>query len=49
MRTNSVLTYISLTLQYLDYDVREFETLKGEKGLMILLRMLMRISSMLIS
>jgi GDPmannose 4,6-dehydratase len=31
MRTNSVLTYILLTLQHLDYNVREVETLKGEK------------------
>jgi GDPmannose 4,6-dehydratase len=31
MRTNSVLTYILLTLQHLGYDVREVETLKGEK------------------
>jgi GDPmannose 4,6-dehydratase len=31
MRTNSVLTYILLTLQHLSYDVREVETLKGEK------------------
>jgi len=31
MRTNSVLTYILLTLQQLDYDVKEIETVKGEK------------------
>jgi len=31
MRTNSVLTYILLTLQHLGYDVMEVETLKGEK------------------
>jgi GDPmannose 4,6-dehydratase len=31
MRTNSVLTYILLTLQHLGYDVREVETLKCEK------------------
>jgi GDPmannose 4,6-dehydratase len=31
MRTNSVLTYILLTLQHLGYDIREIETLKGEK------------------
>jgi len=31
MRTNSVLTYILLTLQYLGYDVREVETLEGGK------------------
>jgi GDPmannose 4,6-dehydratase len=31
MRTNSVLTYILLTFQHLGYDVREVETLKGEK------------------
>jgi GDPmannose 4,6-dehydratase len=31
MRTNSVLTYILLTLQYLGYNVWEVETLKGEK------------------
>ena len=31
MRTNSVLTYILLTLQQLGYDVKEIETLKGEK------------------
>ncbi|MBO3798480.1 MAG: GDP-mannose 4,6-dehydratase [Thermoproteota archaeon] len=31
MRTNSVLTYILLTLEYLGYNVREVETLKGEK------------------
>jgi GDPmannose 4,6-dehydratase len=32
MRTNSVLTYILLTLQYLGYNVKEIETLKGEKN-----------------
>jgi GDPmannose 4,6-dehydratase len=31
MRTNSVLTYILLTLQQLGYDVKEIETMKGEK------------------
>jgi GDPmannose 4,6-dehydratase len=31
MRTNSVLTYILLTLQHLGYDIKEVETLKGEK------------------
>jgi GDPmannose 4,6-dehydratase len=31
MRTNSVLTYILLTLQHLGYDVMEVETLRGEK------------------
>jgi GDPmannose 4,6-dehydratase len=31
MRTNSVLTYILLTLQHLGYDVREVEILKCEK------------------
>jgi len=31
MRTNSVLTYVLLTLQQLGYDVKEIETLKGEK------------------
>ena len=31
MRTNSVLTYILLTLQHLGYDVKEVKTLKGEK------------------
>jgi len=31
MRTNSVLTYILLTLQHLGYDVKEIETIKGEK------------------
>jgi len=31
MRTNSVLTYILLTLQYLGYNINEIETLKGEK------------------
>jgi len=31
MRTNSVLTYILLTLQHLGYNVEEIETLKGEK------------------
>jgi len=31
MRTNSVLTYILLTLQQLGYDVKEIETIKGEK------------------
>jgi len=31
MRTNSVLTYILLTLQHLGYDVMEVETLKCEK------------------
>jgi GDPmannose 4,6-dehydratase len=31
MRTNSVLTYILLTLQQLGYNVKEIETLKGEK------------------
>lgn len=31
MRTNSVLTYILLTLQELGYDVKEIETIKGEK------------------
>jgi len=31
MRTNSVLTYILLTLQHLGYNVKEIETLKGEK------------------
>jgi len=31
MRTNSVLTYILLTLQHLGYDIKEMETLKGEK------------------
>jgi GDPmannose 4,6-dehydratase len=31
MRTNSVLTYILLTLQHLGYNVKEIETLKGGK------------------
>jgi GDPmannose 4,6-dehydratase len=31
MRTNSVLTYVLLTLQHLGYNVKEIETLKGEK------------------
>jgi GDP-4-dehydro-6-deoxy-D-mannose reductase len=31
MRTNSVLTYTLLTLQHLGYDIKEIETLKGEK------------------
>jgi GDPmannose 4,6-dehydratase len=31
MRTNSVLTYILLTLQHLGYNAEEIETLKGEK------------------
>jgi GDPmannose 4,6-dehydratase len=31
MRTNSVLTYILLSLQHLGYNIREIETLKGEK------------------
>jgi GDPmannose 4,6-dehydratase len=31
MRTNSVLTYILLTLQQLGYDIKEIETVKGEK------------------
>lgn len=31
MRTNSVLTYILLTLQQLGYNIKEIETLKGEK------------------
>jgi GDPmannose 4,6-dehydratase len=31
MRTNSVLTYILLTLQHLGYNMKEIETLKGEK------------------
>jgi len=31
MRTNSVLTYMLLTLQQLGYEVEEVETLKGEK------------------
>jgi len=30
-RTNSVLTYILLTLRQLGYDIKEIETLKGEK------------------
>jgi GDPmannose 4,6-dehydratase len=31
MRTNSVLTYLLLTLQQLGYDVKEIESLRGEK------------------
>jgi len=31
MRTNSVLTYILLTLQHLGYEVKEVETLNGNK------------------
>lgn len=31
MRTNSVLTYILLTLQHLGYEVKEIKTLKGNK------------------
>ena len=31
MRTNSVLTYILLTLQHLGYNVKEIESVKGEK------------------
>jgi GDPmannose 4,6-dehydratase len=31
MRTNSVLTYILLSLKHLGYNIREIETLKGEK------------------
>jgi GDPmannose 4,6-dehydratase len=31
MRANSVPTYILLTLQHLGYDIKEVETLKGEK------------------
>jgi len=31
MRTNSVLTYVLLSLQYLGYNVKEIESLKGEK------------------
>lgn len=31
MRTNSVLTYIMLTLQHLGYEIEEVETLKGSK------------------
>jgi len=31
MRTNSVLTYLLLTLQQLGYNIREIETLKSEK------------------
>jgi GDPmannose 4,6-dehydratase len=33
MRTNSVFTYILLTLQQLGYDVKEIETIKGEKNI----------------
>jgi GDPmannose 4,6-dehydratase len=31
MRTNSILTYILLTLQHLGYNVEEVETIKGER------------------
>jgi len=31
MRTNSVLTYILLTLKHLDYEIKEIETLTGDK------------------